>query len=31
MKENYTLLENFELNYPLENMVPLEKDLFFEI
>ena len=31
MRENYTLLENFELNYPLENMVPLEKALFFDI
>ena len=31
MKENYTLLENFELGYPLEKLVPLEKALFFDI
>ncbi len=31
MKEINTLLEDFQLEYPLENMVPLDKVLFFDI
>ena len=31
MKENYTLLENFETGYPLENTIPLDKALFIDI
>ncbi len=31
MKENYTLLENFEIDYPLENTIPLDKALFIDI
>ena len=31
MKENYTLLENFNIAYPLEKIVPLDKALFIDI
>ena len=31
MKTNYSKLENFEITYPIDKYIPLDKTLFFDI